>query len=341
MIRLIATPELPARRNLALTEALLHGDDEIFRLQRFRPGALVGAHQALGREVDLPWCAEHGVEVARRMTGGGAIIMDPGILGWELILRRDRFPAGLAAAGASLCRAIAGGLAGLGLPATFRPRNDIVVDGRKLAGTGGYFDRDRLLFQGTVLVDPDFALMTRALRLPERKLSAGGDFAARLTSLRAEGVRLRFDEIGAGLATALAAALGAKLIPSTLHDGEAARAAALHDAEIGTEAFVHGHHLHQHPAAADRHARRASPAGIAEAVLRAQAGRIQAIAIGGDFFITPPRVLRDLEAVLTGRRLDEAEAVARGFLATSGASIAGAGLDLLADVIAEAACASA
>ena len=351
MIRHIITPELPARRNLAITEALLRGQHEIFRQQRFSPSALIGAHQSLPREIDLDYCATHTIETARRMTGGGAITMGPGILGWELILHRARFPT-LDAATETLCQAIATGLSRFA-PARFRPRNDIVIDGRKIAGTGGYFDSNRLLFQGTVLVDPDLDFMARALRLPDRKLSAGGSFAQRLTTLRAEWSRLPTAElpadelplshlpdlgtIGDALATALAAALGTPLTPSDLSPAETALAATLHDSEIGTNAFVRGHHLHHAPTPHDRHAARATPSGLAEVVLRLAAGRVQSIAIGGDIFVTPPRILRDLEAALTGHPAADAPDLARALFRRTNASLLGGDITLLADLIAEAA----
>ena len=350
MIRHIITPELPARRNLAITEALLRGDHEIFRQQRFSPSALIGAHQSLPREIDLDYCAANGIETARRLTGGGAITMGPGILGWELVLHRTRFPS-LDAATETLCQAIATGLSRFA-PARFRPRNDIVIDGRKIAGTGGYFDGNRLLFQGTVLVDPDLELMARALRLPDRKLSAGGGFAQRLTTLRAEWARLPTAElpadelplthlpdlatIGDALATALADALGTPRTPSTLTQAETTLATALHDNEIGTNAFVRGHHLHQAPAPHDRHASRATPSGLVEVALRLAAGRVQSIAIGGDIFVTPPRVLRDLEATLAGHPAIDAPDTARALFKRTNASLLGGDITLLADLIAEA-----
>ena len=51
-----------------------------------------------------------------------------------------------------ICNAAALGFRELGVDAKFRPRNDIEVDGRKISGTGGFFDGDVLIYQGTVLV---------------------------------------------------------------------------------------------------------------------------------------------------------------------------------------------
>ena len=59
----------------------------------------------------------------------------------------------------------------LGVDAQFRPRNDIEVDGRKISGTGGAFDGDALMYQGTLLIQFDVEKMLRVLRIPAEKLS--------------------------------------------------------------------------------------------------------------------------------------------------------------------------
>ena len=49
----------------------------------FTPSVLVGRHQVLSREVDLDYCRTHRIDVGRRVTGGGAIYLDAGQLGWN------------------------------------------------------------------------------------------------------------------------------------------------------------------------------------------------------------------------------------------------------------------
>jgi lipoate-protein ligase A len=140
---------------------------DTIRFLRFPPTALVGRHQALSREVRLDYCREHGIGVGRRITGGGTIYFDEGQLGWELVFARKSL--GIADLG-ELTRAIceaAAGLRRLGVAAAYRPRNDIEVDGRKLCGTGGFFDGDTLFYQGTLLIDMNPEDMVAALRVPE------------------------------------------------------------------------------------------------------------------------------------------------------------------------------
>src|SRR5688572_27842022 len=175
-VRVIDTGVRGGRENVAFDQALVeaHGAQRIadtVRFLRFRPSALVGLHQILSHEVRLDYCARHGIEVGRRITGGGGLYLDEGQLGWELVLERRALPGDLAAIAARICAAAAAGLRRLGVPAEFRPRNDIEVHGRKLSGTGGLIDGRTLFFQGTLLVEFDASRMIEALRVPVEKLA--------------------------------------------------------------------------------------------------------------------------------------------------------------------------
>ena len=145
--------------NIALGQAMIErhvaGEfPDTLRFLRFPPTVLVGRHQALGQEVDTDYCRKHDIALVRRITGGGAIYLDPGQLGWELVISRSSLHgANLTDLARTICEAAAGGLKALGVNASYRPRNDIEVDGRKIGGTGGFFDGDTLFYQGTVLVD--------------------------------------------------------------------------------------------------------------------------------------------------------------------------------------------
>ena len=116
------------------------------------PGAGLAA-PILSHEVRLEYCARHGIEVGRRITGGGGLYLDAGQVCWELALERERLAGGLATIAARMRRAA--GLRRLGVAAEFRPRNDIEIGGRKLCGTGGVIDGRTLFFQGTLLADFD------------------------------------------------------------------------------------------------------------------------------------------------------------------------------------------
>ena len=174
--RIIDTGVREGRANIAFDAALieLRQADKVpdtIRFLRFPPTALIGRHQDLSREIDVDYCSKQGVGTVRRITGGGAIYLDEGQLGWEIVFHRSSLGiAALPDLAREICNAVAAGLSTLGVDAKFRPRNDIEVDGRKISGTGGFFDGDILIYQGTVLVDMNPEHMVSALTVPESKL---------------------------------------------------------------------------------------------------------------------------------------------------------------------------
>ena len=153
---------------------------DTLRYLRFPPTALVGRHQALGQEINLDFCRANDIGVVRRITGGGAIFLDPGQLGWELAFNRKTLGiTSLPELTQAICEAAADGISRLGVDARYRPRNDIEVDGRKISGTGGFFDGDTLFYQGTVLVDMDPQTMVSALRVPRPSWPGGNSIPLR------------------------------------------------------------------------------------------------------------------------------------------------------------------
>lgn len=307
--RVIDTGVREGRRQIAFDQALIDAHQagaipDTIRFLRFPPTALVGRHQALAREVNLDHCRAHGIGVARRITGGGAIYFDEGQLGWELVLHRTTLGIGsLAELTRSICEAAAAGLSRLGIEARYRPRNDIEVDGRKLSGTGGFFEGDTLFFQGTVLVDMNPADMLAALNVPQAKLArrALDSAAQRVVTLKGLlGAAPSLQSVREALLAGFAERLGIAAVPGSVTDLEESLAARHYDEEIGTDAFV----AEIDDPAADGSllaARHTGAGGTIEAYLRlegARGDRIREALITGDFFVTPPRTILDLEAAL-------------------------------------------
>lgn len=315
--RVVDTGVRDGRFNIAVDQAMieLHQAGRIgdtFRFMRFPPTALIGRHQALSQEIDLPYCQAHGVGVVRRITGGGAIYLDEGQLGWGLIFKRAALGAvSLPELARDICLAVAAGLRSLGVEARYRPRNDIEVDGRKISGTGGFFDGETLIYQGTVLVDMDPAAMVAALRVPRAKLEK-----RQLDSAAQRVVTLRelLGPATPGLPAIQRALLGAfaerfevEWSEEALTPDEEALAWRDHRDEIGTEAFVReiDDPAHEADFAAGTHT---CPGGTITSYLRLEGParkRVGQLLITGDFFVAPPRIVLDLEAALRGAYVED------------------------------------
>jgi lipoate-protein ligase A len=328
-LRLIDSGVIEGRRNIAIGQAIIesHQDGRVpdtLRFLRFPPTALVGRHQALSQEIDLAYCRANGIGVVRRITGGGAIYLDPGQLGWELALSRTMLGlTSLAEVAREICEAAARGLGELGIEARYRPRNDIEVDGRKISGTGGFFDGDTLFFQGTVLVDMNPEVMVSALRVPQAKLAR-----RQLDSAAQRVITLRellgedtpgLDQVMQALTGAFARRFDLQAVPAELGAAELALADRLYEEEIGTEEFVTEI---DEPGLASgvQIGRYQSPGGAITSYLRLGGpGRkaIRAALITGDFFVTPPRLIYDLEARLRGGMVNEIDDIVTGFFGSA------------------------
>jgi lipoate-protein ligase A len=309
--RVIDTGLRPAAQNIALNRALLEArqageSPSTLRFLRFMPSALIGFHQSPEQELNLDYCREHGVTVQRRITGGGAIYFDQTQIGWELYLHKRELSgqggtADMQAISRRICEAAARGISSLGIDARFRPRNDIEVDGRKISGTGGAFDGDALMYQGTLLIEFDVEKMLRVLRIPAEKLSdkaiaSARERVANLADLLGQAPEREF--VQQCLTQAFAEEFGVHFERGELNAAEEARyRTAL--AEIETDDWVY---LLNRPQ---------SHLPLVEAVQKFPGGlvrvgiaydrvrdRIRQIVITGDFFVQPKRAIADLEARL-------------------------------------------
>jgi lipoate-protein ligase A len=176
-IRILDTGLKSARWNVAMAAALaqLHGNGaapDTLRFHRYQTCVLLGRNQEAESAADVDYCRRHGIDIVRRVTGGGAVFMSPRTLAWDMLVHRRRFGGDLGALTRGICNGIAAGLSRLGCAARYRPPNDIEIDGRKVSGSSGYSAGRSALLQGTVLVADEAEVIARALRVPEAALRA-------------------------------------------------------------------------------------------------------------------------------------------------------------------------
>ncbi|OOG22482.1 lipoate--protein ligase [Thioalkalivibrio denitrificans] len=323
-LRVLDTGLRRAAENMALNRALLESHQagtspHTLRFLRFTPSALLGFHQDVEQELRTDYCAEQGIDIQRRITGGGAIYFDETQIGWELYLDKGFLgTADMGAIAKKICEAAAEGISALGVDARYRPRNDIEVDGRKISGTGGAFDGDSIMYQGTLLIDFDVERMLRVLRIPAEKLSdkaieSARDRVANLKDLLG-GNMPTFAEVQERLAESFARAFDVKLEWADAMN--AAEDAAFREAlaDIDTPEWTYQHN------------RPATDATMHEAITRSQGGtlrvgvavdpvrnQLKQVWITGDFFVKPRRLVVDLEGALRNTPIEALEANVKAF----------------------------
>lgn len=132
-----------------------------------RPYVCVGYHQLASREIDRQFCEERQIPIARRYVGGGAVYLDRDQVFWHLLLPR---PIGTVE---QLYRHVLQApivtYRQMGIPADFRPVNDIVVGPRKIGGTGASTIGTTTVIVGSLMFDFDVEIMARVLNVPSEK----------------------------------------------------------------------------------------------------------------------------------------------------------------------------
>jgi len=212
--------------SMAIDEALLKLNSEgkslnTVRFWRWLPSTVsIGCFQSAELEVDFDAARRYGVDVVRRITGGGAVFHDHGgELTYSVVCGQECMPDDIIESYELICEGLIGGFRRLGLQADFRPINDVQVGGKKISGSAQTRRWGSVLQHGTVLIDPDVRLMFELLKVSPEKISDKfiSSVYERVTTVALElGRKPGFDEVRVAMRDGFTDALGAKLLEEEL-----------------------------------------------------------------------------------------------------------------------------
>jgi lipoate-protein ligase A len=176
-----AEPRSP-NMNLALDEVLTSavGKGERPPTLRFwgwdRRAVILGRFQSVKNEVNVEAASAEGIEIVRRISGGGAMLVEPeGAITWsvyapESLIRGLSFAESYAFFDAWVIMA----LRQLGLEAWYAPLNDITASGGKIGGAAQARRWNAVLHHVTMAYEMNGELLNRVLRVGKEKLSDKG-----------------------------------------------------------------------------------------------------------------------------------------------------------------------
>ncbi|MCF6137873.1 lipoate--protein ligase family protein [Pseudalkalibacillus berkeleyi] len=235
--------------NMALDEALLewHSKGEIKPVVRFyewNPATLsVGYFQKVEKEINLDAVEKHGYGFVRRPTGGRAVLHDQELT-YSVIVSEEhpKMPQSVTEAYRVISEGILGGFRNLGLDAYFAvPRTDeekaglknprsavcfdapswyeLVVEGRKVAGSAQTRQKGVILQHGSILLDIDEDKLFDCFkfsndRVRDRMQKAFSKKAVAINELRAE--RVTIEESKIAFKRSFAEGLDVEFIPLEL-----------------------------------------------------------------------------------------------------------------------------
>ena len=172
-MRYIKNPSTNPYYNMAFDEYCLESlpiDEPVFFLWQNRPAVIVGFNQEVNTEVNLDYLKENGIELVRRVTGGGAVYHDLENLNYTIVGRSEDLERDYPEYASIMAKA----LQSLGVPATLSGRNDILVEGRKVSGFAKRVCKNRLMVHGTLMYNVDVDVLTKVLNPSTTKLQSKG-----------------------------------------------------------------------------------------------------------------------------------------------------------------------
>lgn len=148
------------------------------------PAVIIGSFQSLRNEVDMDSAERHGMTVVRRISGGGAMFVEPQSTITYSLYVPDSLVQGLSFADsyAYLDDWVLAALGDMGIKAWYQPLNDIATEAGKIAGAAQkrmVGENGAVLHHVTMAYDIDADKMLEVLRIGKEKLSDKGTKSAK------------------------------------------------------------------------------------------------------------------------------------------------------------------
>ncbi len=247
-VRLIIQDANTPPMNMAIDEALMSSELPVLRLYRWSPSALSLGYAQSVNEINTTFCTENDIAIVRRITGGSAVLHEHELT-YSVVLGEDILPASIVRS----CRMISGGivraLALLGITAfpheslTGNLRSsacfdepswyEIIVDGKKIAGSAQRRVRGKVLQHGALLIGIDIEKYARCFN-DSQGLAAR--LVGRMTSISGKlGRPVSYGETGEALKRGFAEALRMEFVEEGLTPDEIRLAKELHDGKYSRD----------------------------------------------------------------------------------------------------------
>ena len=287
------------------------------------PYVCIGFHQDLEQEVDLEFCKANDIPVFRREVGGGSTYLDGDQLFFQLILHRDNpaVPMRKEIFYRKFLQPIINVYRRIGIPAEYRPINDVIVGTRKISGTGVGEIGDCIVFVGNLIVDFNHEMMSRVLKVPDEKFrdKVHKSLMENLSTIRHELGEKKAREWGEADLNALMAEEFEKLL-GPMQPCEKDKALQAKMDELGKRMMsnawlyqkgrrVSGRDIKIRAGIKVVQKMHKAPGGLIRADFEVREGKFSNVSLSGDFFCFPEDAISLLESRLEGQPTQEAPSI--------------------------------
>jgi lipoate-protein ligase A len=270
------------------------------------PLVCVGYFQEPDKEVNVEYCQAKGIPVVRRILGGGTVYLDSGQIFYQVIGKRgDRvIPTHIGDIFRKLLKGPIKTCRELGVPATYRPVNDIEVEGRKISGNGAAEFDGVAILTGNIIIDFDYDEMTKILKVPDEKFrdKLAKSLKERVTTVRRELGRIpEHQEVKEPLVRNFEETLGVKFDRKPLSQQERKLLDKLTKEKYLSKKWTYANSNRHEALSQPRIVKVSSQSRVSQAIYKSMGGlisitaelvegKINDILITGDFTFLPPKI---------------------------------------------------
>jgi lipoate-protein ligase A len=243
-LEIVETGPLSPRMQMALDEVIVRQVAEGRRAPNLRfwdwasSAVVIGSYQSISNEVDEAAAERHDIEVVRRISGGGAMFIEPGNTITYSLAVPDTLVAGMSfqESYAFLDEWVLRGLRSVGIEAAYAGLNDIASPVGKIAGAAQKRIPGGVLHHVTMAYDIDADKMLEVLRIGREKMSDKGTRSAakRVDPIRSQ-TGLSREKVIAAMLAEFERSFGAAYVG--LDQATIDEAAALVESKHGTPAW--------------------------------------------------------------------------------------------------------
>ncbi|MCL2712544.1 MAG: lipoate--protein ligase family protein [Methanomassiliicoccaceae archaeon] len=160
----VLTPEQSVLIDDVLLRMHSSADDDVLLLySRDRPCISVGRFQRTEHTINSEYVKKNDIAVVRRCSGGSNIYSDERQLTYSLIISKNRLPPDRSGSFAVICNCIVQSLRILGINCSYKPVNDILVNGKKISGGAQSRTSNAILQHGSLILDVDNDVVAASL----------------------------------------------------------------------------------------------------------------------------------------------------------------------------------
>ena len=118
-------------------------------------------HQNALAEINLDKCEEQGIEIVRRLSGGGTVFHDEGNLNYCFITNGKK---GELINFRKYSQPVIDVLQSLNINAKFEGKSDLTIGGMKFSGNASHIYRNKVMQHGTMLFSSDLSRLNSLLK---------------------------------------------------------------------------------------------------------------------------------------------------------------------------------